>query len=314
MPFVRDGNHEMRRQMTLINLIFSRFGPLLGLMLVRILPRKCADQVGEWVVGVLMKQRDSDLYRAVRANQAVIRGWVYDDERLHEIVGEVLANSAHSLVEWFRTLAFPSKYKELPCTIDEQLIKAAYASQAEGRGIIIVGAHLSSYNMLLMKIAQQKWPVQILSYAEEEGSYQSDNLFRKRFGLNITPISIDTLRQAYRRLKSGGFVLTGVDRPDTGGEELSFFGRPVVLPIGHARLALKTGARLLVVAVQKASPGAYHVVGSDFIDPETDDGQRKDARRLAQQVIEQIEKYIKQRPSEWLMFIPAWPEVLPKPT
>jgi lauroyl/myristoyl acyltransferase len=130
--------------------------------------------------------------------------------------------------------------------------------------------------------------------------------------LNVTPISTASLRQAYHRLKSGGFVLTGVDRPDTGGEELSFFGRPVVLPIGHARLAIRTGARLMVLAVQKALPDTYQVVGSDLIDLEESDGTRKDSCKLAQEVLDQIEHYIKQRPSEWMMFIPVWPEEIPQ--
>jgi lauroyl/myristoyl acyltransferase len=314
MPFAREGNGEKHRQMSLINLIFSRFGPLLGLTLVRILPRKYAFQVGEWIVSMLMKQRGSDLYQAVRANQAVIRGWAYEDERLHKIVGEVLSNSAQYLIDWFRTMAFSSGLEDLPCSIDEALVKTATNAQAEGHGVIVVGGHLSSYNMLLMKIAQRKWPVQILSYAEEEGSYRSDNVFRKRFGLNVTPISTASLRQAYRRLKSGGFVLTGVDRPDTGGEMLSFFGRSVVLPIGHARLALRTGARLMVVAVQRALPATYQVVGTGLTDIDEADGTRKDARRLAQEILDQIEHYIKQRPSEWMMFIPVWPEVIPQNT
>jgi lauroyl/myristoyl acyltransferase len=251
------------------------------------------------------------MYRAIRANQAVIRNWSYEDERLHDVVREVLTNAAYGLVDWFATLAISSEFENLRCTIDEELIEAAYRSQAEGRGVIIVGAHLSSFNMFLMKIAQQSLPVQVLSYAEEEGSYKSDNVFRKKFGLDVTPISPSSLRQAYFRLISGGFVLTGVDRPDTGGEELYFFGRSTTLPIGHARLALRTKARIMVVAIQKASSGSYHVSGSRLIEPVSTDDEQGDAHKLAQQIIDYLEKFIRERPSEWMMFIPVWPEVLP---
>jgi len=297
--------------MLLIDLIFSRLGPLIGITLVRILSRKWAYRVGDWVVRILLRLRESSLYRAIRANQAVIRNWTYDDERLHDVVGEVLTFSAHGLVDWFATLAIPSEFKHLTCSIDEELVEEATRSQAEGKGVIIVGAHLSNFNMLLMKIAQQKWPVQILSYAAEEGSYQSDNIFRRKFGLEVTPISPSSLSQAYRRLKSGGFVLTGVDRPDTGSEELSFFGRATTLPIGHARLALRTGAGIMIVAVQKTDQATYHVVGSGIIEPELGENEPEAARNLAQKVIAHLEKYIQERPSEWMMFIPVWPEVLP---
>lgn len=297
--------------MLLIKLIFSSLGPILGLTLVRLLPRSWAYGIGDWIVGILVTRPQSDLYRAVRSNQAVIRGWSYADDRLHAIVQDVLTQSARDLVDWFAILAIRAEFERLECSIDENLVEAARLSGAEGRGVIIVGGHLSGYNMIMMKIAQERWPVQILSYAEEAGSYQSDNLFRKRFGLEVTPISPGSLRKAYQRLKTGGFVLTGVDRPDTGGELLTFFGRPAVLPIGHARLALRTGARIMLVMIQKTGSGGYNVTGSVIKKPEGAGDGIAGAREWAQEIADHLEGCIRQRPSEWLMFVPAWPEALP---
>ena len=298
--------------MMLTKLIFSWLGPFLGLMLVRILPKKRAYQVGEWIVQALVKQHDSGLYRAVRGNQAVVRDWAYEDERLHAVVLEVLLNAAYGLVDWFHALAFPSKLDDLPCSVEDDVVADANRSLEEGYGVFLVGAHLSNINMFFMLIAQREWPIQILSYHEEQGSHLSDNIFRRKFGLNVTPISASSLRQAFRRLKSGGCVLTGVDRPDTGGEVLSFFGRPTKLPIGHARLALRTGARMIVMAVQNAKQRSYHVVGSSLIEADHSDDDQLDARKLAQQVLDQLEKFIRERPAEWMMFIPVWPEELPE--
>jgi lauroyl/myristoyl acyltransferase len=296
--------------MWLTDLISSRMGPFIGLLLVRILPRKAAYCVGDWVVRILVSRRDSQLYRSVRANQSVVRDWPYEDERLHAVVEDVLIHAAYGLVDWFHSIAFPAQLENLPCSIDDHLIRDVSQSQAQGRGVIIVGAHLSGFNMFFMMIARNNWPVQILSYYAEEGSYQSDNIFRKRFGLNVTPISPASLRQAVQRLKSGGCVLTGIDRPDTGGELLTFFGRPTRLPIGHTRLALRTGASIMIVAVQKGQPGAYHVVGSGLIEIEHHEDEHMHARALAQRVLDQMESYIRERPSEWMMFIPVWPDVL----
>lgn len=298
--------------MFLIKLIFSRIGPHLGLFLVRILPKKWAYRVGEWIVKLLLSNQHSDLYMGVRANQAVVRNLPYEHEKLHEAVREVLLNSANGFVDWFRTMAFSEDLESLPCSIDAHIIEEGYRLQKEGYGLIYVGAHLSSFNMFFMKLAQSKFPVQILSYAQVKGSYKTDNLFRKRFGLNVTPIAPQSLRQAFKRLQGGGFVLTGVDRPDTGGEKLKFFGRTTTLPIGHARLALRTGARLLIGAVKKVNPGQYHVTGSQVIVPSISGDSKSDAIRLTQQILEHLEELIKERPSEWMMFLPLWPEVLPE--
>ncbi len=298
--------------MLLIKLIFSRLGPLLGLTIVRIMPRSWAYRIGDWIVVYLLSRHNSELYRAVRANQAGIRGWEYGDDRLHAIVRDVLTHASHDLVDWFAILAFRSEFDQLNCEIDQELIEQAQRSQAEGRGVMIVGAHLSGFNMLLTKIAKEKWPVQILSYSEEEGSYESDNIFRQRLGLNVTPISPSSLREAFKRLRNGGFVLTGVDRPDTGGELLTLFGRPTTLPIGHARLALRTGARIMAVAVQKTAKGSYRVYGSKLVDPESRVDSIAEAKQLAQTVVDYLEETIRERPTQWLMFVPAWPELLPQ--
>jgi KDO2-lipid IV(A) lauroyltransferase len=259
-----------------------------------------------------MKRPHSTFYRATRANQAVVRGWEYEDERLDGVVREVLLNAATGLVDWNHALANPDDPKGISVTVDDHIFSEGYRSQKDGRGVIYVGAHLGTINMFFLKIAQEKFPVQILSYHHEASNYKSENRIRQRIGLEFTPVSPRSLRQAITRLKSGGFVLTGVDRPDTGGEELLFFGRPAILPLGHARLALRTGARIIICVVQNIGAGQYHVTGSQLIEPEQSGDFERDVKVLAEKILKQLELHIHERPSEWMMFIPVWPEVIPE--
>lgn len=69
---------------------------------------------------------------------------------------------------------------------------------------------------------------------------------------------------------------------------------------------------MMVLAVQNAHKGYYHVVGSSLIEPDPKEDGHKDARGLAQQVLDQLEKFIRERPAEWMMFIPVWPEEIPE--
>jgi lauroyl/myristoyl acyltransferase len=111
-------------------------------------------------------------------------------------------------------------------------------------------------------------------------------------------------------LVDDGLVLTGVDRPDVGGEELTFFGRKVRLPVGHARMALRTGAKIVVGVVQRVS-GGYHVTGPRIIEPIRSGDTRRDVLQLAQHVIDILAGYIRERPEEWMMFLPVWPGEIP---
>ena len=92
---------------------------------------------------------------------------------------------------------------------------------------------------------------------------------------------------------------------------MQFFGREVVLPIGHARMAIRTDAHLILGVVQKTGEGKYHVTGPPILVPERTGDDQLDTLRLAQRTIHILENYIRSRPEEWMMFLPIWPEALP---
>ncbi|MFN2273335.1 MAG: lysophospholipid acyltransferase family protein [Anaerolineales bacterium] len=297
--------------MLLNDFINSQLGPWTGLFLGRFLPRRSAYWLGDRIASILASRQNSNLYRAVRSNQAVVRGTDYRSPDLDGVVFDVLRNAAHGYVDWFRALSNHYSFEDTYCTVDPHMITDALKSSKQGHGVVFVGAHMSSFNMFVMMMAVRHLPIQALSYHRVEGSYKTDNIFRERLGINLTPISTRALRQAIENLQDGGFVLTAVDRPDVGGVPLRFFGREVVLPIGHARLAIRTNANVVAGVVQKAGTGRYHVTGPRLIVPERTGDDRADTLRLAERILEVLGGYIKERPSEWMMFIPLWPDVIP---
>jgi lauroyl/myristoyl acyltransferase len=92
---------------------------------------------------------------------------------------------------------------------------------------------------------------------------------------------------------------------------LTFFNRKVVLPVGHARLALRTGANILIGGVQAEGGGYYRGICADFIEPKSTGNERSDVLSLAQHIISVMEDMIRSNPEEWLMFYPVWPDVIP---
>ena len=297
--------------MTLFEFINSRLGPLFGAFLGRVLTRKQAFNFAGFIAARLAANEESPLYKAVRSNLAVVRGLPYISPELDSGVGRVLRNAAYGYVDWFRMMAAGLDDIESVCEIDETLIDSALEAQGNGHGVVFTGAHISSFNLLLLLLAKRGFPIQVLSYARSEGSHRSDNVLRERFGINVTPISFESLRQAFQRLTDNGFVITGVDRPDVGGSKLTFFNRKTILPIGHARLAIKSGAHMIVGVVQKIAEGRYRVTGPPIIEPAITGNLKADTLTLAQQVAGIIEGYIRSEPEEWMMFIPVWPDVIP---
>lgn len=297
--------------MGIIEFSYSTFGPLLGIFLGAVLPTRQAYWLADKIAANVISQTESDLYRSLRCNQAVVRGLSYDDPQLDDIMFRVMQNATRGYADWFKGMAKGKQYLLERCTLDDNLLKSALQAKDDGRGLLMVGGHMSSFNIMMLGLGVLGLPIKVLSYADPGGSYKVDNMIRKKYGLDLSPISVASLKEAIRRLKNGGLVLTGIDRPDVGGEPLDFFGTQVVMPVGHARLAIRTGSRMMIGATTRMGPARYRVYGPDVIEPEISGDYDRDVRRLAQKMLHILEDQIRARPDEWLMFFPIWPEKMP---
>jgi lauroyl/myristoyl acyltransferase len=297
--------------MDLITFINSRLGPMLGIFLGRTLSTKQAYRLADFLGERVAARTNSLTVQAVRANQAIVRGIPYSSPLLNEVVRKVMRNAARGYADWYRAMAGGPAAVRARVEIDERLLEYVLEAQASDRGLVIVGAHMSSFNLMLLALGLIGYPIQALSYHQVRGAVHVDNAVRRKFGLDITPISMQSLRKAIQRLRQGGIVMTGVDRPDVGGEQLTFFGRNTVLPVGHARLAIQTNSRVLVGMVQTLGEGFYRAVCTPLIDPVSTGDRNQDVLTLAQQVLARIEDFVRQRPDEWMMFLPVWPNEMP---
>lgn len=298
--------------MSLVELVNSWIGPLLGMLLARILPRRTAYWLADALAAATARRGNLALVQAVRSNQAVVRGLGYDHPALGLAVEQVLRNAARGYVDLFRAMAGGVEGLVESCVFDEDLDKLIRNAQQAGRGGIAVSAHLSCFDMLLLSLSARGLPPQALSYSNPRGSYRVQNALRRRFGVDLTPLSPQALRQAIRRLRRGGIVITGVDRPAPEGEELVLFGRRARLPIGHARLAIHTGSPILIVTCRSDGERGYRAGAKALIDPKEYAGGKGDTVALAQHVASLLEECIRERPEEWFMFFPVWPETLPR--
>jgi KDO2-lipid IV(A) lauroyltransferase len=135
------------------------------------------------------------------------------------------------------------------------------------------------------------------------------NWLRTRRGILMTPIDLRSLRLAVERLRKGGVVMTGVDRPVSRDDEpIQFFDAPARMPTGHVRLALQTGARVVVACCLQDPDGKYALRLGPPLEMETTGNRAEDVRHNARRVLAIIEDMIRQAPDQWLMFVPVWPD------
>ena len=173
----------------------------------------------------------------------------------------------------------------------------------------MVGAlHMSNFDLAGAWLVGQGLEFQALSLAGPDLGTMMVNRLRRKQGLSVTPIEGNALRAAVRRLRDGGLVLVGIDRPvDEGALTLPFFGHEAQLPVGHVRLALQTNSRLMLAACIEQSSGHYAIYFTEPMEPTRTGDRERDIRENALALLRQAEELILSAPEQWLVFDPCGP-------
>jgi KDO2-lipid IV(A) lauroyltransferase len=179
---------------------------------------------------------------------------------------------------------------------------------------VIVGIHLSNYDLAflaLQAVYLRSKKALILTLSELKGGYQWQYEMRQNKGMEIVPTTPSALRQAVERLRSGGIVLTGLDRPIRIAKyRPRFFGRPASLPVHHIYLALKGHAPVYLTGITMQADGTYHLFISEPIAMRSHPDRQKEILMNAETVLQVAENFIRPVPQQWAMTFPVWPDAL----
>jgi KDO2-lipid IV(A) lauroyltransferase len=182
------------------------------------------------------------------------------------------------------------------------------AALAQGRGLVMVSAHLGNIEMILYAMLARGLAITIpVERLEPPELFEYICNLRMSHGLKLIPID-GSLLDLIRTLKKGGVAGLAGDRDITGtGQVVNFFGYPAHLPDGHVRLALKTGAPL-VVGFSRRNPD--HTYQADFL-PAFKPPEGAEEERVAagmRFVVNEMENAISQNPEQWSVTVSIWAE------
>lgn len=294
--------------MNIEKFIASKQAVQLVLRIACSLSPSAAARLGNIIARVVVSRRDSKLMRAVRMNQWVATGEHFSRKELDIQALKVMRQDAQVIYDLYHNLENHKAIQRLVVIAPEVADLLQQAN--EGLGAIAVGPHMSCFDLAMCAMALRKTPIQILSYANPGGGYRYQNELRAKMGLEVTPINALTLRKAAERIKTGGLVVTAVDRPENSPREYyQFFGRPAPLPDGHVRLALRLHAPLYVLNAQKDQQGIYHINGRGPIEMVSHPNREEEIRINTEAVLDEFESIIRACPDQWLMFYPLWNEL-----
>lgn len=273
-----------------------------------------APVIGRWIakrISVSLSYRKkSEGVRAVRTNQWVIHGKENHSVDLNLAVKNVYLASGHSLYDYYHNLRNPEAIKQM-IVFDDHFMEFMECSKSGKKGSLGLLLHMGGFDLAGYAIALQGMRPQILSYPQPNEGYQWHNELRKREGLNVTPLSMETLTQASRFLKNNGTVITGIDRPwHDVRHHPRFFGEESDIPVTTIQLAIRTKVPVVLIACIRQKDGHYILHGSKFISMDSYKDRDEELIKNTEKVLEVAEPFILQAPDQWSMYYPVWPQFI----
>ncbi len=276
----------------------------------RAIPPAIGYPICDWIGSWAASQRRSSITRAVRLNQWMARGANLGGAALDRVVQETLQNNTRDLFELYHNIDRPEiVWKHIcPNPMVEEVIKRA---EFAGRGLVIAGLHLSSFDSIMQSICRQGLKPLILTLPDPKGGRRVEFELRKRTGMNLVPASVAALRGAIRHLERGGLVLTGIDRPVPDARlQPRFFGQPACLPTHHIYLATKARVPVVVIAAVRERDETYRIFNSELMEMEEAGGHDFGILHNAERVLKQAESFIRMAPQQWNVPLPIWPQLM----
>ncbi len=181
------------------------------------------------------------------------------------------------------------------------------AALAEGRGVIVVTAHLGNWELAARAlVARGREVVAIARRFHDPGLGRLVERHRAEGGVKtLLRGERSTPFRMVRHLKRGGALFMLVDQ-DTDVPSLfaPFFGRLAKTPRAPADLSLRLGAPVVAGFIERREGG--HRLRFERIEaPRSGDAER-DAVKLTEAINRAIEAEIRRRPADWVWFHRRW--------
>lgn len=282
----------------------------LAFSLSRWIPPGVAYRAAWWLAGLLTRL-GTERVHILRANVRQVLG-PGCDEAVSRVTRQAMANFVRGYYDLFRAWNLPRDQLAARVQVPPWFLDGARAAAAAGRGVVAVFPHVGNFDLVGLAVSANFPRAQVLTLPNPSPGFERLNELRGSTGAEVTPLSPAALRQAFRTLRQGGAVALGGDRPVSELDKpVDFFGRPARVPSAAVRLALRTGALVVVLAAAwDAGLGGYSLNVEPFLEMERTGDEVEDVARNMRRVLDALERVIRRWLDQWYMFVPVWPELM----
>jgi KDO2-lipid IV(A) lauroyltransferase len=201
---------------------------------------------------------------------------------------------------------------ELRASVDDRgAYEASERALARGRGLIIATTHMGNWDLGGVAAVLNGFNLAVIAEGFADERLEREVLgAREELGMRVLRMERPG-PSLVRHLREGGVLAVLCDRPlSAGGVQCEFFGGPVRVPAGVARLALASGAPIMPMAYLRTRRNGLGgiLLHGNAIWPEALDSRAASVAALTQRVLDAHEPLIRRFPEQWYMFRRMWGE------
>ena len=253
-----------------------------------------------WFYGHVIRHRRAEALAALRRSLPELSASAATAE-----LNGMYRNLALNLLEILRMYGGATEELDKIMTIEgEDIIRTALQN---GRGAMILTAHLGNFDLLGMFASNRGYPLTIVSKKIKQATANRVwYALRERFGINVL-FAHNAARGCLKALRANSLVgfMLDQNRPREQGVFVQFFGRPASTTPGLAVLASQAQAPVIPVFLTRRKDGTHHLRILPLIEPPPD---RSPATILSytQRYTSIIEDQIRAQPSQWIWIHRRW--------
>lgn len=247
----------------------------------------------------LQYRRSSADRRAIQGNLTVVLG--SNSPAVSRASREVFRNFAKYLIDFFRFETITPRFiAERVTLVGRHHLDAALR---QGRGALLLSAHLGNYELGAAVAAGLGYPVQVVVLQHRDP--RVDAFFtRQRQRAGVTPIAVGmALRQGFACLKRNQLLGILADRDFFNhGVRLPFLGRSMSVPRGPALFSVRTGAPIVPTFLVRDPGNRFRFIFEQPILPREGQEETAEVDRLMRASLVVLEEYIRRYPTQWYLF------------
>ncbi|MBV8683185.1 MAG: lysophospholipid acyltransferase family protein [Caulobacteraceae bacterium] len=270
--------------------------------LLRAVPSDVASAFGAWLGRAVGPLTSSD--RTARCNLQIAFPDMPEAER-RAVLRAQWENFGRYIFE------FPISHRLTPASGRVEIVGAErlQAIARSGRPAVFISGHFSNIEIMAAVILDSGVECDV-TYRAANNPLVDERIKASRFKYGIrlfAPKGAQGARDLLEALQSGRSIAILNDQKYDGGVAGDFFGHEVMTNPAAARLALRFGAPIQPLSIQRTRGARFRVIAHEPIIVEAGGGKTDAVEAGVQAINDFIEARVRERPGEWWWMHRRWP-------